>query len=120
MTDKIIEQLREYFKSSKQEFSIGLQNFQGIRGYTTIPLAPLTLVYGQNSAGKSTIHDAQQFIYHFFSGKWGHDEAAQYLDRWANHHRVSKPLTKGYLGDPEDVVLSISSLADNLTFSGWA
>jgi len=120
MTDKIFEQITDFFKNSKNEFSIGLQNFQGIREYTTIPLAPLTLVYGQNSAGKSTIHDAQQFIYHFFSGKWNNKEATQYLDRCANHHRISKPLTKGYLGEPEDVVLSMSSCVDNLSFNEWA
>jgi hypothetical protein len=31
MTDKIIEQLGEYFKNSKRDFWIGIQNFQGVR-----------------------------------------------------------------------------------------
>lgn|GEM_PF-7119024 len=113
MTDKIIEQLEEYFKNSKQEQSFGIQNFQGVREYTKIPLAPLTLVYGQNSAGKSTIHDAQQFIHGYLSGKWDNETTKEYLNRWANHNRVSEPLIKGYLGKPDDVVISVSSV------TGW-
>lgn len=38
--------------------SIGLKNFQVFSKYTHIPLAPLTLIYGPNSAGKSAIFDA--------------------------------------------------------------
>jgi predicted ATPase len=69
MTDKIIEKLEEYFENSKRDFWIGIQNFQGVRGYTKIPLAPITLLYGQNSAGKSTVHDALLFIHNFLGGK---------------------------------------------------
>lgn len=57
--DEVLDQLEEYFKKSKKEYWLGIQNFQGVREFTKITLAPLTLVYGQNSAGKSTIHDAQ-------------------------------------------------------------
>lgn len=110
MKDKIIEQLTDYFKNSKQEFWIGIQNFQGVREYTQIPLAPLTLVYGQNSAGKSTIHDAQQFIHGYFSGQWDSATTKEYLNRWANHNRVSEPLEKGYIGNPDDVVISVFSV----------
>jgi predicted ATPase len=110
MIDKITEQLGEYFKNSKQEFWIGIQNFQGVREYTQIPLAPLTLVYGQNSAGKSTLHDAQQFIHGYFSGQWDSATTKGYLNRWANHNRVTEPLAKGYIGKPEDVVISVSSV----------
>ncbi len=39
-----------------------LENFQSIRGPVTLDLAPLTLLYGPNSAGKSAIGDALQFI----------------------------------------------------------
>ena len=117
--EEIIDQLEEYFKNSKQAFSIGLQNFQGVREYTTIPLAPLTLVYGQNSAGKSTINDAQQFIYGFFSGNWDSKTTAEYLERWANHNRFTKPLVKGYLGKPDDVVLTVSSTTDDQDYLEW-
>jgi hypothetical protein len=37
---------------------IGLQNFQGISTYQEIELKPLTLIYGKNSSGKSTVFDA--------------------------------------------------------------
>jgi len=117
--DDALEQLEEYFKKSKQEHWFGIQNFQGVREYTKIPLAPLTLVYGQNSAGKSTIHDAQQFIRGFFSGDWDSKTTAEYLDRWANHNRDSQPLTRGYLGNPDDVVISISSVTGELDYFQW-
>ena len=119
MTDKINEQLEEYFKNSKQEVSFGIQNFQGVREYTKIPLAPLTLVYGQNSAGKSTIHDAQQFIYGYFSGQWDSATTKEYLNRWANHNRVSEPLAKGYLGKSDDVVISVSSVTGCDDYFDW-
>lgn len=119
MIDEITDRLEEYFKNSKQEFFFGVQNFQGIREYTKIPLAPLTLLYGQNSAGKSTIHDIQEFIVGFFSGEWDSKTTAEYLGRWANHFRYSKPLIKGYLGKPEDVVISISSATGELDYFAW-
>lgn len=37
---------------------LGIQNFQGVREYQEIDIAPITLIYGQNSAGKSSIYDA--------------------------------------------------------------
>ncbi|MEI6268203.1 MAG: DUF3696 domain-containing protein [Methylococcaceae bacterium] len=119
MTDTIIEQLEEYFENSKQEQSFGIQNFQGVREYTKIPLAPITLVYGQNSAGKSTIHDAQLFIHGFFSGEWDCKKTAEYLDRWANHNRHSEPLTKGYLGEADDVVISIGFVTGEMDYFKW-
>lgn len=119
MIDEITGQLEEYFKNSKSEISFGIQNFQGVREYTKIPLAPLTLVYGQNSAGKSTIHDAQQFIHGFFSGKWDCKTTAEYLDRWANHYRRIEPLAKGYLGNADDVVISIASVTGEMDYFQW-
>jgi energy-coupling factor transporter ATP-binding protein EcfA2 len=38
--------------------SISLENFRCFGEETTIPLAPLTLIYGQNSSGKSTVIQA--------------------------------------------------------------
>jgi AAA ATPase domain/Protein of unknown function (DUF3696) len=37
---------------------VQLENFKGFGKLTSIPLAPLTLIYGQNSAGKSSIIQA--------------------------------------------------------------
>lgn len=38
--------------------SLTIQNFKGFGESTTIPLAPITLLYGENSAGKSSILQA--------------------------------------------------------------
>ncbi len=117
--EKLTEQLETYFKNSKSEFSFGVQNFQGIREYTKIPLAPLTLVYGQNSAGKSTIHDAIEFIRGFFSGNWDEDAVKNHLNRWANQNRASQPLAKNYLGKQQDVVISATTIIQTDDFAIW-
>lgn len=82
-------------------------------------MAPLTLVYGQNSAGKSTIHDALEFIHGFFDGSWDKNTISAYLERWANYKRTSEPLTKGYLGKHDDVVLSLSSITGDQDYFEW-
>ena len=115
--DEIIASLNTYYAETPLEFSIGLQNFQSIREYTKIPLAPITLIYGQNSAGKSAIHDALLFIHDFLGDKSKPAFAfqlnsvicAQYLDRWASYQRVNRLLSKGYIGQPDDVVISINA-----------
>ena len=43
--------------------SIFLENFKGVRGETRIDLKPITLLFGANSAGKSTILQALLFLY---------------------------------------------------------
>jgi predicted ATPase len=96
----------EYLDKCPRERWIGLQNFQGIRAYTKIPLAPITLLYGQNSAGKSSVHDAFHFITQFFSGNWDHSQTTEYLDRWANNKRITHPLDKDFFGEPEDVIIA--------------
>jgi len=119
MTDKIFEEITNFFKAAEKTSTIGLQNFQGIREYTEIPFAPLTLVYGQNSAGKSTLVDALEFISNFFSGKLDEELTNSYLARWANHNRISTPLTKKYKGLPEDVIISVSGVACEQDHWDW-
>lgn len=103
---KILKPLEEYYANTPKKFIFGLQNFQSIREYTEIPLAPITLIYGQNSAGKSAIHDGLIFITNFLRTR---EVPHRLLDRWANHSRIERPLSKGYVGNPEDVVVSIES-----------
>ncbi len=43
--------------------SITIENFKGIGEKVTIPLKPITLLFGANSAGKSTVLQAMQVIY---------------------------------------------------------
>lgn len=84
---------------------IGLQNFQGIGAYTEIPIAPITLFYGPNSAGKSTVADAFQFLRGTLSGQnknWKED-----LGKHARRNREERPLSEGYIGDPHDVVFTV-------------
>lgn len=54
---------------------IGLQNFQVFGPYTSIPLAPLTLIYGPNSAGKSAIFDAIDIA----AAVWGQKKHEDFL-----------------------------------------
>jgi hypothetical protein len=103
--EEVQANLKEYFASYQHRFSIGLQNFQSIREYSEIPLSPITLIYGPNSAGKSTIHDALHFISHFMTGA---DGVRDYLDRWASNQRISRPITKGFQGNHDDVVITIA------------
>jgi predicted ATPase len=114
---EILASLDAYYAATPLEFSIGLQNFQSIRHYTKIHLAPITLIYGQNSAGKSAIHDALIFIHEFLGDRSIQtlefqsttEICAQYLNRWASHQRTSRLLSKGYIGQPDDVIISINA-----------
>lgn len=86
---------------------IGLQNFQGIGAYTEIPIKPLTLFYGANSAGKSTVADAFEFLNGALSGnnlEWQKD-----LSRHARRNRKERPLTSNHIGEPEDVVFQVTT-----------
>jgi predicted ATPase len=91
--------------SNGTNMKIGLQNFQGIGAYTEIPIAPITLFYGPNSAGKSTVVDAFEFLSRTLSGEnnknWKED-----LDKHARRNRQERPLSEGYIGDPQDVVFT--------------
>jgi predicted ATPase len=40
--------------------AIEMENFQSIERRTRIELRPITLLYGPNSAGKSTVFDAKK------------------------------------------------------------
>lgn len=112
--DNTRQSLLEYFASHQPELSIGLQNFQSIREYTEIPLSPITLIYGQNSSGKSSIHDALEFISNFLSGVDGISES---LDRWASHQRKDRPLINKFVGDNADVVITVTgSVMSGLSF----
>lgn len=42
--------------------AITIENFQSLRDPVSVPLAPITLLYGPNSAGKSAVLDALSFL----------------------------------------------------------
>src|SRR4051794_21000829 len=68
---------------------LGMQNFQALRVPTFVPLAPLTLLYGPNSSGKSTIADALRFLRDLGSSEADFLLQAP-LERWSNWNRDSE------------------------------
>lgn len=46
--------------------AITLENFKGISQSATIPLRPLTIMFGKNSAGKSTVVQALHYASEIF------------------------------------------------------
>lgn len=54
-------------KNSAQLIELNLSGFQAFKKASSIPIAPITLIYGPNSAGKSAIYDALALLRHFFS-----------------------------------------------------
>jgi hypothetical protein len=69
--------------------SIVLENFQSIRDRTTIPIRPLTLLYGPNSAGKSVIYDAFRLLEATFGNQADRSEVDQLASRWAHKNPAS-------------------------------
>lgn len=49
--------------------SITIENFKGIGAPVTIPLRPITLLFGANSAGKSTVIQALQYAWEILENK---------------------------------------------------
>ena len=64
--------------------SIVLENFQSIRDRTVIPLRPITLLYGPNSAGKSAIYDAFLLLNATFGSAASENEVELLVDRWTH------------------------------------
>lgn len=66
--------------------AIELENFQAIERRTRIELKPITLMYGPNSAGKSSIFDAIELLRVILDpAAFDQQKAADMLDRWARH-----------------------------------
>lgn len=64
--------------------AIELENFQAIDQRVRIELKPITLLYGPNSAGKSSIFDAIELLQTLLDpAKFDHKKAADMVDRWA-------------------------------------
>lgn len=64
--------------------AIELENFQSIEQRTRIELKPITLLFGPNSAGKSSVFDALELIRVLLDPTMFNEElAADMVDRWA-------------------------------------
>ncbi len=48
--------------------SITIENFKGIGDAVTIPIRPITLLFGKNSSGKSTVLQALSYMLHVIKG----------------------------------------------------
>lgn len=70
-----------------------LKNFQSVREPAFLPIAPLTLLYGPNSAGKSSLGDAIRFLNQFGSAQPSFDVDA-HLVRWGNWDRLCERRTR--------------------------
>lgn len=64
--------------------AIELENFQSIERRTRIELKPITLLYGPNSAGKSSVFDAIELLRVLLDpAEFDQKKAAEMVDRWA-------------------------------------
>ena len=102
-------------KQHKNDMKIGLQNFQGVAEYTKIPLAPITLFYGPNSAGKSTIVDALHFLSSVL--KEGDSDWQRPLKRHARRDRMTCLIKGKHKGRVDDVVFTIEDIFKLSTFN---
>ena len=48
--------------------SITIENFKGIGDAVTIPIRPITLLFGKNSSGKSTVLQALRYLREIYEG----------------------------------------------------
>lgn len=76
---------------------IKLENFQTIEKRVTIPIKPLTLLFGPNAAGKSSIFDAIELVGVLFSDNWGggSSKLVELLERWSRNTNMPRTLGIG-------------------------
>lgn len=72
--------------------SITIENFKGIGKAVTIPVRPLTFLFGHNSAGKSTIFEALRFQMRILQGERLEKDA---IERYLHCHESSRVITIG-------------------------
>ena len=66
--------------------ALELENFQSIERRTRIDFKPITLLFGPNSAGKSSVFDALELLRTLLDPtKFDEQYAAQLVNRWARH-----------------------------------
>jgi predicted ATPase len=67
--------------------AIELENFQSIERRTRIDLKPITLLFGPNSAGKSTIFDALELLRVLLDpNEFNENRATDMVNRWARRN----------------------------------
>ena len=79
--------------------AIHLENFKAFGARTTVPLAPITLIFGQNSAGKSSILQALNLLEPIDLKSMGHN-SAQYVHTLIEALKLSFADRDRWIADP--------------------
>ncbi len=87
-----------------------IQNFQSVRERQVIEFAPITLLYGRNSAGKSVIADALQFFGDVMRG----EATLQQLKRWRSSDVNGRGPTMIGIGIEFDEKLHLTQMLSRL------
>jgi hypothetical protein len=77
--------------NNAQIIELTLSGFQAFKKSSSIPISPITLIYGPNSAGKSAIYDALALLRQFFSGASQANGAAEwpFLDALSRRYALA-------------------------------
>lgn len=86
--------------------AIEIENFQCIKERTRIEFSPLTFFFGPNSAGKSAVIDAMDFLKVFLSSKDNSKEIEKLIKKWKRYNSEGP--------------LFISVEIDTSTFGKWS
>lgn len=71
--------------------ALEIENFQSIKESMRIEFAPITLLFGPNSAGKSAVYDALEFFECLWDPtKSENENLEQMIDRWARRENGKK------------------------------
>ena len=90
---------------------ITLENFQAIKDRVTIPIKPITILVGPNSAGKSSIYDAIEILKLIFEPDQKNlTRLNQYLRKWARLEKYDLKSLSTYAPDIDDERLSETTL----------
>jgi hypothetical protein len=90
-----------------------IQNFQSVRERQVIEFAPITLLYGRNSAGKSVIADALQFFGDVMRG----EATLQQLRRWRSTNATGNEPTTIGVGVEFDEEFNLTRMMSRLGLS---
>ncbi len=74
--------------------SITIENFKGIGDAVTIPIRPITLLFGKNSAGKSTVLQAMRYLREIYEGLKIEEKLPEMRDREKGEDMELRPRLK--------------------------
>ena len=73
--------------------ALEIEGFQSISDRARIELNTITLLYGPNSAGKSSVSDAIEFLKEVSAHQPNWDQIKQMVDRWASHNHSEENIS---------------------------